>query len=78
MMLNLAYLLLVLFILSVVKQAAGADLGLGYLRQCAFHLVHFYDLDLTESILVSNQYGQPWTMTNGVLPAPGSPHVSTW
>src|SRR5688500_18342754 len=38
----------------------SVHLHLDYLSKCTFHLAHFYDLELSESILQSNQYEQPW------------------
>ena len=44
---------------------ASVPLHLTYFSLCAFHLVHFYGPPkLSESLLESNQYGQPWTVSN--------------
>ena len=41
------------------------NLHLEHLHKCTFHLVHFYDRALSESVLASNQYlQQPWTVYN--------------
>ena len=57
----------------------GVSLGLGSLPQCTFHLVHFYDPELSESILAFNQHGQPWRTYNVSRPlAKPGPTFSTY
>src|SRR5687768_12486006 len=53
------------------KFADSAHLHLEYLNKCTFHLVHFYDEALSEGVLASNQYQQPWTVYNISRPARG-------
>lgn len=48
----------------LIKLCVGLDLELDHWSACTFHLVHFYDRDLSESTLAANQYGQTWTVHN--------------
>src|SRR5271168_1701029 len=59
-----ALLLLLSVVCGCICPAQSVPLGLGALSQCTFHLVHFYDTDMSESILTSNHHGQPWTVHN--------------
>ena len=42
---------------------------------CAFHLVHFFDVDFSESVLHSNQLGQVWTVFNVSRPSSRPRHL---
>ena len=53
-----------ILLLLAFHPTRSLDLQLQHLSHCAFHLVHFYDLKVSEWILQQNQYGQPWTVHN--------------
>src|ERR1700684_4357620 len=51
-------------VFTIVYPTRPVPFDLGSLSKCAFHLLHFHHPDLSESILASNQHGQPWTVYN--------------
>src|SRR5271156_2357131 len=56
--------LLLCCLLVNLDPVCSIDLRLKSLQRCTFHLVHFYDLDWSEEVLHSSQFGQTWTVYN--------------
>ena len=56
-------------------QTCAVPLHLESLSHCAFHLAHFFDVDLSESVLRSNDHGQVWTVFNVSRPSSKPPHI---
>jgi hypothetical protein len=58
-----------------VSPAWAHFLYLQPLSHCTFHLVHFFDVDFSDSVLHSNQHDQPWTVFNASRPPSRAPHL---
>ncbi len=59
--------------IALSRFSESVNLRLEYLNQCTFHLVHYQHQDtaMTEGVLHSNQYQQPWTVYNFSRPTRG-------